>query len=95
MRAFAFARRLRIFPKSMSFVPGALVLLQGYLADKKTPPRRTLRQAYPEGPMKVLRGVAVSYERGNPVGTSVVLFVDRDVQVLPGHSADYQDFVPP
>ena len=88
--ALLFAKRLCIFPKSMSVVPGALVLLQGYLAEEKTPPRRT----YPEGPMKVRRGVTVSYERGNPAGTSTVPFADRTSQALPRHSGDYQGFVP-
>ena len=41
--------------------------LQGYLAHKKLPPRRTLQQDYTWGPMVVLGEGKVSYERGIPV----------------------------
>ena len=34
------------------------VCIQGYLADKKTSPPKTLRYAYVQGPMVVLRGSA-------------------------------------
>ena len=40
---------------------------QGYLAHKRTPSPRTLRQACPQGPMTVLGGGASSYERSTPV----------------------------
>ena len=40
--------------------------MQGYLAHKKQPPRRTLQKPYVQGPMVVL-GVGVSYERGTHV----------------------------
>jgi len=46
---------------------GAAEALQGYLAHKKTPPPRTLQEPYAWGPMVVLGGGAVSYERGTPV----------------------------
>ncbi|KAJ1480153.1 hypothetical protein T484DRAFT_1901603 [Baffinella frigidus] len=42
--------------------------VQGYLAHKKAPPPRTLQQAYALGPMVVLGGEALSYERGTHVG---------------------------
>jgi hypothetical protein len=42
------------------------VPLQGYLAHKKPPPPRTLQQAYAYGPVVVLGGGLVSYERGTP-----------------------------
>ena len=41
--------------------------VQGYLAHKKPRPLRTLQKDYAQGPMEVLRGGAVSYERGTPV----------------------------
>ena len=40
--------------------------LQGYLAHKKQQPPRNLQQDYAQGPMAVLGGWAVSYERGTP-----------------------------
>jgi len=40
--------------------------MQGYLAHKKQRPSRTLQQEYAVGPMVVLWGGAVSYERGTP-----------------------------
>jgi len=42
-------------------------VLQGYLVHKKTLPPRTLQQDYAEGPVVVLGGGVVSYERGSPV----------------------------
>ena len=45
--------------------PDGVVL--GYLAHKKQPPPRTLRRDYAQSPLMVLRGKAVSYERGAPV----------------------------
>ena len=45
----------------------ALIQLQGYLAHKKRPPHRALQQAYAEGPVAVLGGGSVPYERGTPV----------------------------
>ena len=44
--------------------------LQGFLAHKKLPPPRTLQYGYAYGPMVVLGGGAVSYERGTPVAAS-------------------------
>ena len=41
--------------------------LQGYLAHKKQRFPRTLEQDYAWGSMVVLRGGAVSYERGTPL----------------------------
>jgi len=40
----------------------------GNLAHKKTPPRSTLQQNYAQGPMVVLVGEVIFYERGIPVG---------------------------
>ena len=56
--------------------------IQGYLAHKKQPPLRTLQQDYAQGPMVVLGGVAVSYERGTPVGP-VDLWVFHEMLVWP------------
>jgi len=42
-------------------------MLQGYLAHKKQRPPRTLQWDYAYGPMAVLVGENVSYERGTPV----------------------------
>ena len=51
-----------------SDVPRRLVGgVQGYLAHKKPPSRRTLQQAFAQGPMVILGGWAFSYERGTPV----------------------------
>ena len=36
--------------------PGAREVVQGYLAHKKQPPRRTLQYPYAQGPMVVLEG---------------------------------------
>jgi hypothetical protein len=41
--------------------------VQGYLAHKNLLPPRTIQYDYAEGPMVVLGGLAVSYERGTPV----------------------------
>ena len=41
-------------------------MLQGHLAHKKLPPPRTLEKAYAQGPMVVIEGVVISYERGTP-----------------------------
>jgi len=41
----------------------ATVLVQGYLAHKKQRPPRTVQQEYAQGPMVVLWGGAVYYER--------------------------------
>ena len=41
--------------------------LQGYLAHKNERPSRTLHKEYARGPLVVLGGDAVSYERGTPV----------------------------
>jgi len=46
--------------------------LQGYLAHKKHPPPRTLQWDYTYGPIAVLGGGAVSYERGTPVTRMIV-----------------------
>ena len=48
--------------------------LQGYLAHKKTPSRRTLQYAYAYGPVVVLGGWVFYEERGTPVETSRGLF---------------------
>ena len=48
-------------------VTGLILFIQGYLAHKKQRPPRTLQQEYAQGPMVVLRGGAVSYQRGTPV----------------------------
>jgi len=53
--------------------------IQGYLAHKKQRPPRTLQQGYAWGPMAVLRGGAVSYERGRlctprPLKTTTLVF---------------------
>ena len=40
--------------------------VQGYLAHKKQRPPSTLQYDYTQGPMVVLGGGAVSYERGTP-----------------------------
>ena len=42
--------------------------IQGYLADQKQRPPRTLQYDYAQGPTEALWGGAVSYERGTPVG---------------------------
>ena len=44
----------------------------GYLAQKNTPPPRTLQYAYAQGPVVVLRGGAFSHERSDPVLHTVV-----------------------
>ena len=41
--------------------------LHGHLAHQKPPPPRTLRWEHDQGPMGVLEGAAVSYERGTLV----------------------------
>ena len=46
---------------------GNLLQVQGFLAQKKQRPSRTLQKDYAQGPMVVLVGGAVSYERGTPV----------------------------
>ena len=56
---------------SAAVCAGALV--QGYLAHKKPPPPRTLQQGFAQGPMPVLGGGAVSYERGTPSETGISL----------------------
>ena len=42
--------------------------VQGYLAYKTPPPRRTLQQDHAQAPVEVLWGGVVSYKRGTPVG---------------------------
>ena len=56
------------------------VSLQGYLAHQKHFPPGTLQKDYTWGPVVVLGGVAVSYERGTPVNPEI-----RD----PGSKARY------
>ena len=51
LEAFGDAERMRV---------------QGYLAHKKPSPHGTLQWTHAYGPMVVLGGVAVSYERGTP-----------------------------
>ena len=41
-------------------------LFEGYLYHKKTSSPETLQQAYPQGPIVILEGLGVSYERVNP-----------------------------
>ena len=41
--------------------------VQGYLTHKKTPPPRTQQWVYAYGPVEVLGGGVISYERGSPV----------------------------
>ena len=41
--------------------------IQGYLAQEKYPPPRTLQQDFTQGPMVVITGGAVSREQGTPV----------------------------
>ena len=41
--------------------------MQGYLAHKKQRPARTLQKENAQGPMVVVGGGVVSYERGTPV----------------------------
>ena len=47
--------------------PALDIHLQGYLAHERYPPPRTLQQDYAQGPLVVLGGGAISYERGTPV----------------------------
>ena len=44
-----------------------MLWVQGYLAHKKHPLPRTLQWDYTLGPLVVLGGGALSYERGTPV----------------------------
>ena len=41
--------------------------VQGHLAHKKPPPNRTKQLAYAQGPMVVLGGGGLPYDRGTPV----------------------------
>ena len=52
--------------------------LQGYLAHKKTPPRRTLQNAYAYGPMVAIGRWAFSYERGTPVRRGILATIPAD-----------------
>ena len=56
-----------------SFQPETALHLcvQGCLAHKKQRSPRTLQQDYAYGPMVVLKGGAVSYERSSQVGCSI------------------------
>ena len=55
----------------MSLISSHPCPVQGYLAQKKPPPRRTLQYDHAWGVMGVLGGWAFSYERGNPVGFGI------------------------
>jgi len=70
--------------------------LQGYLGHEQHFPTRTLHQDFTQGPMVVLRGLAVSYERGTPVegrnlsqlGADFGLDVGVDEDLLQGFERD-------
>ena len=47
--------------------------LQGYLANKKHPPPRTLQWDFTKGHVVVLGRGAISYERGTPVAPTAAL----------------------
>ena len=74
-----------------------LTHLQGYLAQEKPSPTKSLPQAYAYGPRGVLGGCAFFYERGTPVRNDVVsgyggIVVDCNIfvgqsQVMVGSSA--------
>jgi hypothetical protein len=54
---------------------------QGYVADQKQHPPRTLQYDYAESPFVVPRGGVVSYERGNPVGWTLRSAVCLNLQL--------------
>jgi len=57
-----------------SFYPtGGRRWVEGYLAQKKAPPHRTLQYDHALVPGVILGGRALSYERGTPVGPRVTL----------------------
>ena len=63
LSATALSQRLRRHAAPMC----SNLCLHGYLAHKKTSPRRALQQAYAYGPMVFLGGCVFSYEQGTPL----------------------------
>ena len=64
------SKNLKDLKDAHLFRGGFPLALQGFLAHKKTPPRRTLQKAYAYGPMEShppLGGWVFSSERGTPV----------------------------
>jgi hypothetical protein len=49
---------------------------RGYLAHRKQRPPRTLQKDCAKGPMVILGGGVVSYERGTPVGRACLELQD-------------------